>query len=218
MKIVDCVQGSREWADARRGLITASRMGDIITPKTMKLGAGAMTYACELIADAILPAHYWRGEEFTSSAMANGTNTEREARDYFALITGQDVQQVGLCISDCGRFACSPDGLVGDDAGLEIKVPLPKTQVRWLLDGRVPNEHVAQCHGSMIVSQRKRWFFLSYSPGLPPLLVENTPTDYTVKLAECLEEFWTMLQSMRERVLGGGDPVAATREPFNSPF
>lgn len=218
MQVIDCKQGTPEWHACRRGPIaTASRFGDILTPKTMKLGAAARTYACELLAQELVPPHYWIKPDFQSYAMLNGTNTEREARDYFTFETGLEVQEVGFIKTDCGRFGASPDGLVGDDAGLELKCPLHTTQIKYLLDGALPDEYKAQVHGSMLITKRPRWFFMSYAPGLRPLLVEVRPDEYTQKLAEALEEFWTLLCEMRAKIQPG-DPVAATRTPQESYF
>ncbi len=217
MIVLECKQGTPEWHAGRRGIATASRFGDIITPKTMKLSAGARTYCYEILAQEMVPPHYWIKPDFQSYAMQNGTNTEREARDYFTFHTGRDVTEVGFVKTDCGRFGCSPDGLISDDAGLELKCPLHTTQIKYLLDGGLPDEYKAQVHGSMIITKRPSWFFMSYAPGLAPLIVEVKPDEFTAALAECLEEFWKLLTEMRGRLMPS-DPVAATRELVDSPF
>ncbi len=217
MKIIDCKQGSKEWHDCRRGRVTASRMGDILTPKTGKMGAAANTYAYELLAEELVPPHYHIKQDFKSYAMENGSNTEREARDFIAFDRGIEIDEVGLVVTDCGRFACSPDGLVGSDTGLELKCPLHTTQIKYLLDGGLPDEYKAQVFGSMIVTQRNHWIFASYAPGLPPLIVDVFPDDYMLKLAETLEKFWAMLAEMKAKIQPA-DPVAAIREPYASPF
>lgn len=218
MIAVACKQGSPEWhAERRQCIATASRFGDILTPKTMKLGAGARTYAIELLAQEIVPPHYWIKQDFQSLAMLNGTNTEREARDFFAFDTGLEITEVGFLKTDCGRFGCSPDGLIGEDSGLELKCPLHTTQIKYLLDGKLPPEYAAQVHGSMLVTKRPSWWFMSYAPGLPPLTVRVEPDAYTEALAEALEEFWKILTEMRVKIVGG-DPVAAMREPVEPYF
>lgn len=217
MRIIPCEQGSREWADARRGRVTASRMGEILTPKTGVMATGARSYAYELIAESVVPPHYWVGNDYQSSPMANGTLTEHEARDFFAFDTGYEIEQVGFCVTDCDRFGASPDGLSSDGGGLELKCPLHKTQVEYLDQGKLPEKYRAQVHGSMIVTKRPHWWFMSYAPGLPPLILRVEPDDYTVKLAEALEKFWAMLTEIRGRI-APGDPVAATREVVPSYF
>lgn len=215
MIVVDCVQGTEEWANARRGVITASRMGDILTPKTLEIGAAAKSYAYQLIAESIVPPHYWIDEDTRTPAMQHGSLTEREARDYFAFDTGCEVEQVGFCLSDDRRFGCSPDALVNDGGGLELKCPLHKTQVEYLLKGTLPDKYKAQVHGSMLVTRKTHWWFMSYAAGLPPLVVRVELDEYTQKLAEALEKFWAMLAEMKAKIQPG-DPVATNQIPQES--
>ena len=73
MKVLDVIQGGEPWANERRGLLTASRMHQLIRPKTMKISAEAKSLAYELLAEQLVPPHYWIGEEFQTAAMAHGT-------------------------------------------------------------------------------------------------------------------------------------------------
>lgn len=216
MKCFEFGQYSPEWWAVRRGVPTASEFSRILTPAKWQYAAGAETYACELVGQHY-DLTYGEVTEYATAAMRNGTIMEPEARRYYSLQTGTDVRQVGFCLTDCGRFGCSPDGLVGDDGGLELKHPLPATQVKWLYAGIVPAEYLAQIQGALLITQRKWWDFLSYYPGMEPLLVRVKPDDRTLLLAEALEKFWMRLLDIRSKI-AGGDPVAATRTPVDSPF
>lgn len=200
MRIIECVQGDQVWAEARRGVATASRFNDIMTPSRCDLSTSAIKYACELVAESHVPSHYWVGGDISTIAMENGRNSERPARKYFELITGNPVVEVGFIISDDGRFGVSPDGLVGADAGLELKCPTPITHVRWLLDGVLPVEHLNQVHGGMIVTGRRRWHWMSYSPSLPPLLIEVHWSEYTDKLKAKLDEFLEVWKGVERQI------------------
>lgn len=189
MRVIRCEQASAEWYEARRGKITASRMHRILTPKTLKLSAQAEGLLCELIGElkSLVPPEGI--ENATTRAMRWGVETEAEARRFYSMERDVDVEQVGLCVSDCGRYTCSPDGLVGEDGGVEIKCPTAAVHVAYLLQGDVPADYLAQTHGSLIVTGRKWWDWISYHIGLPPLLIRIVPDDYTAKLAAALEEF-----------------------------
>lgn len=193
-----CEQYTAEWFTLRRGVPTASAFDKIITPKTGKLAAAHEGYVCELIAD--LCRLDYPGERAATPAMRNGTLTEPEARRFYEM--ERDVEQVGICFSDDGRFACSPDGLVGDDGLLELKCPEPKTHVGYLLANDLPTEYVAQVHGQLIVTGRKWVDFMSYCPGFRPLLVRVEPCEFTDKLRDVLEEFWPRLQRAKAVVRG----------------
>jgi len=188
MKIVECAQYTPEWWTARRGIPTASRMGDIITAQTMKPSVGMTRYICELVGDLADP-QYPRVDDYQSAAMKNGTILEPEARAWYEMDTNQTVRQVGFILSDDGRFGCSPDGLIGDAGGLELKSPLPKTHVAYLLDGGLPDAYKAQVHASLVVTGLAWWDFVSYCPGLEPLRVRVIPDDFTEALRVCMAQF-----------------------------
>ena len=203
MRVVNVRQGSLEWFVARLGIPTCSNFSRIITPAKGKPSAQADDYIAELIAETMqsdLPGPQAL-EKYASPAMQYGTDTEPEARRYFEMVTNLDVTEVGFCISDCGRFGGSPDGLIGEDSGLELKCPSGKTHVRYLLDGGLPDEYRPQVMGHLIVSGRPSWWFMSYCIGLPPLLVKVVPDEYTELLRTALEDFHgrykTALESIR---------------------
>lgn len=194
MKVYTCDQYSDEWWRLRRGVPTASEFSCIITPKERKYSAQSVPYIHRLIADRF-DQTYGHPDEYASKAMINGAVMEPETRRFYEFERGVDVQQVGFCLGDDGRFGCSPDSLVADDGLLEIKRPLAHTQVKYLLTGGVPPEYVAQCHGELIVTERKWIDFLSYAPGLPHLLVRVEWDDYTDALKKAMEQFWTNYQN-----------------------
>lgn len=197
--ILTCEQYSPEWWEAHRGVPTASNFSKIITPKTGKLSASSADYICELIAQKATLGSI-EPDGYVSQAMRNGTETEPEARKWYEMEAGLDVRQVGMIFSACGRFGCSPDGVIGDDGGLEIKCPMLKTQVAYLLDGNLPSEYRAQVHGFLIVSGRAWCDFLSYAPGLAPLLLRVTRDEYTDLLETALEQFWDSYQYALSRI------------------
>lgn len=198
MKIIQCEQLSPEWWAARNGVPTASEFGRILTPKTLKPSAGAQDYAIELIADLLSPSPLT--ERYQSPAMANGTLTEPEARRWYEMDSGYDVEQVGFITTNDGRFGCSPDGMIAPNGGLELKCPAPKTHLRYLLAGEVPADYLAQVHGALIVTGRAWWDFVSYAPGLPPLVVRTECNAYTLALKAALETFWEQYTELLARV------------------
>lgn len=192
MRVIACHQYSPEWFYHRCGIPTASEFDSIITPAKGEQ-AKWDTYIHRLIADLYRP-DYGIAEDYVSTAMENGSLIEPEARDWYAFQTGNKVEQVGFCTTDDGRFGCSPDALVGDDGVLELKCPEPHTHVGYLLAGVLPPKYRPQCHGHLIVTGRAWLDFMSFSNGLPPLLVRVKPDEYTEKLRTLLDGFWTAYQ------------------------
>lgn len=199
MKTFHFPQYSPEWWRVRRGVPSASNFDKILTPKTGKVSACALNYICQLVGDLHDPS-YGTVTEPQSAAMQIGIEREPEARRYYELTRDCEVQQVGFCLDDSGRFGCSPDALVGSDGGLEIKNPSAAIQVRYLLAETLPDEYAPQVHGQLLVTGRAWWDFLSYAPGLPPLLVRVTPSEYTKKLGAALEQFHEQYQRVLSRL------------------
>jgi hypothetical protein len=81
-----------------------------------------------------------------------------------------------------------------------MKCPELKTHAQYLAENRLPPEYRAQVHGCLIVTGRKWWDFLSYAPGLKPLLLRVEPDHYTQRLREALEEFWLRFIEKRNQV------------------
>lgn len=200
MRIIDCEQQTPEWYAARLGIPTASEFGKILTPKTMKLSASADAYIDRLIDELVRPGaeRSWGGNRHTE----RGNACEPDARELYAFMREDArVRTVGFVLRDDGRAGCSPDALVDDDGGLEIKCPDGPTHVAYLRAGTLPDEYKAQVHGSLIVTGRAWWDFLSYCEGYAPLIVRVTPDDYTKKLAECLDQFLDRLDQAKAQFI-----------------
>lgn len=199
MIVHNCEPYGAEYWELKRGKPSCSDFHRIVTPKKWEFAAGAETYCHELIGQEY-DHDYGMTEGYVSAAMRNGIIMEPESRRYYEMKRDCEVKRVGLVISDCGRFAYSPDSLVGDDGALELKNPTPAVHIKWLLAGVIPPEHLAQCHGALLVAKLAWIDFMSYCPMLPPLLVRLVPDEKTVALAEALEKFWMMLSGMRQKI------------------
>lgn len=183
----DLEQGSEEWFAARAGLPTASEFS---TVQASGKGGGVSvtrakylrTLAGEILTGEPAPSGYMNGH------MERGHEQEDDARRLFSLITDLEPIQVGFVRE--GRAGCSPDSLIGEDAGLEIKCAIPSVQIERLQLGRLPPEHVAQVQGSLWVTGRKHWHFVSYCPRLPPLMIKVERDElYIASLAKAVEAF-----------------------------
>ncbi len=169
MKIHDVQQGSGPWLALRLGIPTASEFDNLITPLwKIKTGEAPKSYLYQKICEKFMGAFADGGSSF---AMGQGSIMEHEAIPWFAFTHDMPVQRVGFCTTDDGRIGCSPDGLIGDEGGIEVKCPSPTTHLRYWVEGVLPKEHAAQVHGSMYVTGAKFWYFLSYSRQFPAFLI-----------------------------------------------
>ncbi len=196
MKIIDCIQGTEAWRQARLGVPTASQFGRILTPATRKLSKQASGYIEELLAEwAIGEPCDGFGNDFTE----RGTELEPEAVAAYELQAGLVTEEVGFVTTDDGAFGCSPDRLVGADGGLEIKCPAAKTHIRYhLAFPDVPAQYIPQIQGSMWVTGRAWWDFFSYNPIIPPVLIRvERDAEYMAAFDEALGAFRDDLESAR---------------------
>ncbi len=163
-------QGSEAWNLLRAGRPTASDFGRILTPEwKRRTGEMPRTYLYEKLTEYVTGKPLPQEESW---AMGQGTLLESEAIPYYEFTYDAKVRRVGFVTDDAMTYGCSPDGLIGEDGGIEAKCPQPQTHLRYLLDGQVPKDYLAQVHGCMFVTGRPWWVFMSYSRQFPPLVVK----------------------------------------------
>jgi len=195
-EFIDCEQGSDAWLQARLGLPTASRFADVIAKGEGKTRA---RYLHELAAETI------RGtvepDGYSNAHMERGKAQEDEARQLYAFMTDCEPKQAGFIRN--GRAGASPDSLIGDDGGLEIKTAIGHIQIERLKTGKLPPEHRAQVQGNLWISERQWWDFVSYSPGLPPLIVRvDRDEAYIITLKYAVEAFNEELDALVSSLRG----------------
>lgn len=195
MEIIDCAQGSPEWFEARLGVPTASMFATVMAKGK---GLTRATYMRKLAGEILTGEPM---ESYSNGAMERGRDMEAEARSAYAMIRDVDVREVGF-IRNHGAGA-SPDGLVGEDGGVEIKTKAPHLLIECHERDDLPPEHRAQVQGSLWITGRKWWDFVAYWPSLPPFIVRvERDEDYIGNLAQEVADFNQELSAMVERMRG----------------
>lgn len=206
IQIIDCEQNSPEWYEARLGIPTASMFATV-----MAVGKQGGKSVCRVDYLNKLVGEIITGEpmaNYVSPDMERGKLMEDEARDLYAFTHGVEPQRVGFVRN--GNKGASPDSLLGDKGGLEIKSAAAHIQVARLLNGDLPPEHRAQVQGSIWVCEREFWDFVSYCPKLP-LFVKRVyrDEDYIKRLANEVELFNVELQQTVDYIRRYGKSEAA---------
>lgn len=164
----DVIQGSDEWHDQRRGIVTASVVGQLVTPKALKIAANdkSRSIVAQLVAERITG---YTDPTYVGDDMLRGVEDELLARDLYAKVYQHPIREVGFLLrkEESWQLGYSPDGLVGDDGLIEVKSRRAKFHLRTILDDEVPAEFVAQCQAGLLVSGRAWLDFVSYSGGMP---------------------------------------------------
>ena len=180
-------QRSPEWHAARVGNPGASSISKIIT-NSGEISKQRADYLYQLAGEKITGKCE---EGFTSQAMLAGIEREDAARALFEMIYGVEVRQAALVYKDEFKlFHCSPDGLVGDNAILELKNPMLKTHVKYLIEGKLPADYFGQCMMSLYVTERELCYFMSAYEWMPPFILEVRRDErYIALLAKALDDF-----------------------------
>ena len=164
---LDLKQGSKEWLDARLGVVTASNFSKLITSKA-RASRQQSAYMETLIQEQISNK---RAESFSNNWIERGNELEPDARIMYELAKGVNVRETGLIYKNNDKLvSCSPDGLM-PDRGLEIKCPAPKTHFNYLRKNKLPTTYIHHVQGSMWVTGLKTWDFMSYCPAYKPLII-----------------------------------------------
>ena len=206
----ELIQGSDEWFSARRGKITASRLGDLMK----KTKYGESTYKTRLRTE--LAIERITGKSASSvvmnQAMHDGIEREPEARQLFEAITGKEVAL-------CGSFdhpsivntSASPDGLLrGENAILEIKCPTAVTHVKNVMADGMDRRYLYQVAWQMACTESTHGYFASYHPDFPPELrlkwvrVERDE-DLILDISKAVRQFDIEVEDLINNIKKGGN-------------
>ena len=148
-------QGSDECFDIRKLKMTASNAQVIATA-----GVGLETYITNLVSEYLSSAEK---EKFSNEHTERGNELEETARALYELEKGKKVEEVGFVELD-EYIGCSPDGLIGEYGGLEIKCPCDSVYFKQIISDSIPMNYVWQAEMNLFVTGRKWWDLMFYNP------------------------------------------------------
>ena len=192
-------QRTPEWFAKRLGLVTASRIADVMAKTKTGASASRSGYMAQLVTERLTGAPT---EGFQSAAMEWGIEQEPHARAAYEAREGVLVDEVDFVRHPLLEAGASPDGLVGEDGCIEIKCPNTSTMLEYIEDRSVPRKYLLQMQWQMACTGRNWCDFVAFDPGLPEhlrLLVIRVPRDEGV-IAEIAGEVGRFLTELRDRV------------------
>lgn len=196
--IVTCDQGSDEWHRLRTGSVGGSSLNFVLAKGE---GKSRKTLLYQLAAE-ILSGNPTNGH--VSAAMERGTELEPEARQCYEFMTGCNVEQVALVKSWMPRVHVSPDGLIGDDGGLEIKVMLPHTYIELVDTGKIDLRYIRQVNHFLWITGREWCDIAAYCPEIQvrPMWIKRIFPDPEIFEAIEVElpAFFEELQALIDRI------------------
>lgn len=199
----DLDQGTDEWFAARCGILTASTIGNLLTPTCTGI---ANNKASERLVNEIAAQRINKicDPNVQAYAFQRGHEDEMEAKILYAQKVAP-VSEIGFMSDDRWGFTLgySPDGLVGEDGLIECKSRLSGFQMDTICSQAVPIEFMPQIQTGMMVSGRKWLDFISFpAMGGGKMLVKRTypdaamqdlliraATDFEEKVRQRIEEY-----------------------------
>jgi exodeoxyribonuclease (lambda-induced) len=181
------LQRIESWKQQRYGKFTASEIVKILGVRG--LGETGKNYAI----DKAIEALYGEFEEnYISYDMQNGIDTEPLAFAKFKELKSLEFLEVTNCgfFDNCEHSGASPDGLVSDDAILEIKCPKSSTFFKLVATNEVDAKYYAQMQMQMMSTNRNKAYFFNY------LIHEGTEYHHEI----IVERDEVMIEKIKERL------------------
>jgi len=176
-------QGSPEWFELKADKMSASNATAIGAN-----GDGLVTL-CKGIVNNILKVNEEEG--YTNSIMDRGVRLEPVARIGYELKTGLKVNEIGFVTNNKYKnVGASPDGLIGNDGGCEIKARNAIKHLSLIL-GETKEIPFNQIQMSLLITEREWWDFVSFNPNHKnPLFIKRIYPDmvYFEKLKKGFEK------------------------------
>lgn len=181
------LQRIESWKQQRYGKFTASEIVKILGVRG--LGETGKNYAI----DKAIEALYGEFEEnYISYDMQNGIDTEPLAFAKFKELKSLEFLEVTNCgfFDNCEHSGASPDGLVSDDAILEIKCPKSSTFFKLVATNEIDTKYYAQMQMQMMSTNRNKAYFFNY------LIHEGTEYHHEI----IVERDEVMIEKIKERL------------------
>lgn len=182
-------QNNAQWYGARLFHFTSSELHKLLTkPKSGEgVSKTAETYIYDKIAEELTNGTCLDYTQIDTKEVRWGHEMEPAAREAYEQAMGVEVELCGF-IEHSPSFGGSPDGLVGDDGGIEIKCPYNSAvHARYLMMRKAEDlkalkpEYYAQIQGNLLVTGRKWFDFVSYDPRVQnpafQLMILHIPRD-----------------------------------------
>ena len=202
-KEIDVEQGSKAWFELRLPRATASHAHQIM--------AGNSTIAYKSYR-AKLATQKFTGKEiegYSNDYMDDGTVNEPVARLMYSMQTGNKVRESGFWVHEQHDAGASPDGIVNEEFGLEIKTQLPHIHLLAKLDNFIDSKYKKQMDFQMWITGFKKIDFVSYSPLIDDEFLQlaivtyerdeariDAIEDQTLDLLEDVNEFYDRVQEL----------------------
>ena len=122
-------------------------------------------YMHELLCERLTGVH---NETYCSKEMQWGVEQEPIARSLYEAKTGQMVIETGgMEHPKIKWWYGSPDGLIGNDGGIEIKCKTTANHLETMMSGKIDTAHLYQITGYVEIFNLSWYDYVGFDPRLP---------------------------------------------------
>lgn len=183
LNVRDAQQGSEVWMNLKLGVMSASNAKKIVAGRTTQT---RFTYMAQLVGEictGIFP-------EINAKQMSWGKDNEDAARSSYEFGTGNRVQELLFAFKDKNfRAGCSPDGLVSDTKGAEIKTPFAtENYIQFLTADKIKPDYEWQYQFTLWVMEADEWDFVQFDPRMKKNPIHIVTVNRDKKKIETIEE------------------------------
>jgi len=184
-------QWTEEWLAVRKWVVTGTKLKWVLWwPKAQ------LTEYYTLLAEKYVEEEDLKAWEI----IERGNELEWIAKNNYEILSGNKVEEVGFIVRD-DRHGLSPDGIILDeDCGLytwsiEIKCPMWKNYVKYLLEDKIPDEYKWQVVNYFLIMEDLKWLdFIIYNPDVS----SEIPSIHVIKVTR--EDLQKEIQKAEERL------------------
>lgn len=159
LPVANSEQGSDAWRTLKLGVISASNASKAVAKKGTDTRDGYMAELVAQVCTGIMG-------DFDSKAMEWGRTHEDAARANYEFMQNVAMTQLPFVFKDeTFRVGCSPDGIVSEIKGAEIKCPFNTMHfIRFMADERLKPEYQWQTQFTMWVLGAGEWDVVQFDP------------------------------------------------------
>lgn len=202
-------QGSPEWFALRLGRVTGTSAAELLVngKGADGIGAGAWSLIYQLAGEIVT------GEtppDFNNYWTERGKEMESQAIEAYMEETFHQANRVGFI--SYGKYAgCSPDFMVDDKRGGEVKCLSAREHFRYCHTRKIEKDYFAQVQWCLFVTGFEVWDYIHYHPnaGVWSLVIDEIKPDMEMHaifserlglLATRVEEIVNMAQPKHETI------------------
>ena len=179
------------WYKERQGKFTASEIHKLMGIKG--LGEIGKSYAIEKAIEEVFGNYQ---DDYISYDMQKGIELEPLAFAKFSDLKSLEFINVESCgfISIDKNSGSSPDGLVSDNAVLEIKCPKVDTFMKLVVSNEINKNYFYQMQKQMIDTNREKAYFFNYC------IIDGVEYWHEIVVNRCEETIKLMTERIKEAV------------------